>query len=144
VSFTDWLLFLHVLSAFALVGALAVFWALVLATRPVAPVLSSIAAGRIVRPTTVLVIAGTVGTLVFGVWLAIDIDGYQLWDGWILAALILWAVSGWLGNRAGHEFTKTMEPGGAPESRRLGLRFHTASSLVVAIILVLMIWKPGA
>jgi uncharacterized membrane protein len=142
VELYDWLLFFHVLSAFALVGAVTVFWALVFATRPNAPMLSQDAAGAIARPTNVLVIAGTVGTLIFGIWLAIDHDDFQIWDGWVLAALVLWAVSGGLGDRAGKAFTKAM--GGSLEDRRRGLVFHSASSVVLLVILVLMIYKPGA
>jgi uncharacterized membrane protein len=142
MSFYDWLLFLHVLSAFALVGAITAFWALVLATKPSTPMLSQNAAGAIARPTNVLVIAGTVGTLVFGVWLAIDHDDYQVWDGWILAALVLWAVDGWLGDQAGKAFTRAME--GSLEQRRRGLIFHTAATVGVLVILILMIFKPGA
>jgi hypothetical protein len=142
VSFYDWLLFLHVLSAFLLVGALATFWALVLATKPSAPVLSQEAAGLVARPANAVVIAGTIGTLVFGVWLAIDHDDYQVWDGWILAALVGWVISGWLGDQSGKAFTRAM--GGSLEDRRRGLLFHTGSSLVVLAVLVLMIFKPGA
>jgi uncharacterized membrane protein len=142
VIWSDWLLFFHVLSAFALVGSMATFWALVLATRPASPLLSQSAAGGVVRPTNVLVIIGTVGTIVFGVWLAIDLDRYHVWDGWILAAIILWAIAGFLGDQSGKAFTKAMD--GSLEDRRRGLRFHSAGSLVILAILVLMIWKPGA
>jgi uncharacterized membrane protein len=138
----DWLLFLHVLSAFLLVGSLTAFWALVAGTRPSAPLLTQDAAGAIARPTNVLVIAGTVGTIVFGIWLAIDHDDYQVWDGWILASLVLWGVSGALGARSGRAFTKAME--GSLEERRRGLVFHTGASIAVLAILILMIFKPGA
>lgn len=138
----DWLLFLHVLSAFALVGAMAAFWGLVAATRPGAPMLSQAAAGRLARPTNVVVIAGTVGTLVFGIWLAIAHDVYQVWDGWVLGSLVLWGLSGYLGDQSGKAFTRAME--GSLEERSRGLRFHTAGSAAIFVILVLMIWKPGA
>ena len=46
------------------------------------------------RVGTALVMIGISGTIVFGVWLAISLDRYQLWDGWIIAALVLWAVGG--------------------------------------------------
>jgi uncharacterized membrane protein len=142
VELYDWLLFLHVLSAFALVGALTVFWALVVGTRPAKPVLTQDAAATIVRPANVLVIAGTLGTILFGIWLAIDHDDYQVWDAWILASLVLWAVDGWLGQEAGKAFTKAMD--GSLEARRRGLLFHTAASVVVLVILILMMFKPGA
>lgn len=142
MEFYDWLLFLHVLSAFLLVGSMTAFWALVLGTRPGRPLLTQDAAGAVARPTNVLVIAGSVGALVFGVWLAIDHDDYQVWDGWILASLVLWAVAGGLGERSGRAFTRAMD--GSLEARRRGLLFHTGASLAVLLILILMIYKPGA
>ena len=138
----DWLLFLHVLSAFLLVGSMTAFWALVVGTRPARPVLTQDAAGAIARPTNALVVAGTVGTLVFGIWLAIDHDDFQVWDGWVLASLVLWALAGGLGERSGKAFTKAME--GSLEERRRGLLLHTGSSAAVLVILILMIFKPGA
>ena len=36
--------------------------------------------------------AGGLGVIVFGVWLALEVDGYELWDGWIVAAIVLWFV----------------------------------------------------
>lgn len=141
----DWILFLHVLSAFSLVAALTVFWTLVLATRPASPVLSQEASGHVVRPVTVASIAGTVGTLLFGVWLAIQSDDYRVWDGWVLASLVLWAVAGGLGDQAGRSFTRAMAgEDEAPGQRRRGLLFHTGASAVVVVILLLMIFKPGA
>ena len=135
----DWLLFLHVLSAFIVVGALTALWALIAATRPAAPILSPDSAMRFGRPAGALVGAGMGGVLVFGIWLAIDVDGYELWDPWILASLVLWALSGWVGGRAGQAFER--DPVG---QRQAGIRFQTASSVAILVILVLMIWKPGA
>ena len=80
-----------------------------------------------------------VGVLVFGIWLAIDIDGYELWDGWILASLVIWALAGWAGDRAGRAFAE--DPVGG---RRRGIRFQALNSVGILVILVLMIWKPGA
>ena len=139
MSLYDWLLFLHVLSAFLLVGGLAALWALVLATRPAAPILGADGAMRFGRVSGPLVGAGGLGTIVFGIWLAIDVDGYELWDGWILASLILWVVGTWSGAQAGREFNR--DPVGR---RRAGIRLQTLNSLAVLVILVLMIWKPGA
>lgn len=79
------------------------------------------------------------GVLVFGIWLAIDVDGYELWDPWILASLVLWAVSGWAGGKAGQAFER--DPVG---QRRAGIRFQAVYSIIVVVVLVLMIWKPGA
>jgi uncharacterized membrane protein len=144
VTFTDWLLFFHVISAFSLVAALTVFWTLVLAGRE-RSVLPGETAEAIARPANVLVIIGTLGTVVFGIWLAIKIDGYELWDGWILASLILWAISSGLGQRSGVAFMRYSKGGpDAEQAWREGLRFHSATSVIVLVILILMIWKPGA
>jgi uncharacterized membrane protein len=139
VSLYDWLLFLHVLSAAILVGSLASLWALVFATRPAAPILAGESAMRFGKLGGPLVGVGMVGTIVFGIWLAIDVAGYELWDGWILASLILWVIAAWSGGRAGKEFQE--DPVGR---RRSGIRFQSFNSLIVLVILVLMIWKPGA
>jgi hypothetical protein len=145
VDFTDWMLFLHVLSAFALVGGLAAFWALVLATRPARSLISGSAAGSFAAPTGAVVGIGTGGTLVFGVILAIDIDGYELWDGWILAAIVLWAIGTGFGQRSGVELTRAgIGAPEAPAARRRGVLLLAGSSLASLIILILMIWKPGA
>ena len=86
-----------------------------------------------------LVGAGMMVALVFGVWLAIDVDGYELWDGWILASLILWAFAGAMGARGGQAFEK--DPVGG---RAAGIRYQAITSLAILAILLLMIWKPGA
>lgn len=135
----DWLLFLHVLSAVILVGALTALWSLVLATQPASPILGADGAMRFGRLGGPLVGVGMVGTIVFGIWLAIDVDGYELWDGWILGSLVLWAFAGWAGGKAGKEFQR--DPVGG---RSAGIRFQALNSLAVLVILVMMIWKPGA
>ena len=93
----DWLLLLHVLSAFVAVGALTALWALILGTRGAAPLLDPRSAMVFGRTGGILVGVGMMGALIFGIWLAIDVDAYELWDGWILASLVLWAIGGWAG-----------------------------------------------
>ena len=133
----DWLLFLHVLSAFVVVGALVVLWGLVLGTRA-EPAFDGAAAGSIGKGAGIAVGAGLVATLIFGIWLAVEVEGYGLLDGWILASLILWAFSGFAGDRAGRA------AGRGPEGRRTWIRLQAVNSFVVLLILALMIWKPGA
>ncbi len=135
----DWLLSLHLLSAVLLGGALTGFWALVLGTRPAGATLTAAGAERLNRPLTVAVSIGALGTLVFGVWLAIVQDAYHVWDGWIVAAIVLWAAGTGLGQRAGTAFADS-----GPAARRNGIVLHAASSAAILAVLVLMIWKPGA
>lgn len=120
----EWLLFLHVLSAFSLGTAYVVLWVALLG--------GDRAAGRMTRTANILASVGLPGVFVFGVWLAIDADDYHPWDGWILAALALWAIAGETGRRAG-----------ALGQPRAPL-FLTVSSATVLLLLVDMIYKPGA
>jgi hypothetical protein len=135
VSLDDWILALHLLSAFALVGAMVVLWFgyLVLRADGAAPA----GLGRLFTVGSIAVGIGLAGTLVFGVWLSISLDGYEPWDGWVLAALALWAIAGGTGDRAGR---LSREPGGVQRA----LVLHTVSSLAIVLILIDMIWKPGA
>ena len=136
---TDWLLSLHLLSAVALGAAMTAFWALVVATRTADGAFSHLSMQRVSKPLTAVMSVGIVGTLVFGLWLAIVEDEFQPWDAWIIAAIVLWAVGTELGRRAGTAFDSE-----APDARSRGLLLHAASSAAVVLILVLMIWKPGS
>ena len=105
MTFSDWLLFFHVASAFALVAALVVYWTIAIAARNVERPVDSMRYFRVAKPANVLIIVGTLGTLIFGIWLAIDFDAYQVWDGWILAAIVLWAISSSISSRSSEELT---------------------------------------
>ena len=160
MSLYDWLVFLHIAAAFALVAALVVYWVVAVAARDVDRPNDSLRYFRIAKPANVLVIAGTVGTLVFGVWLAIYDDAYKLWDGWILAALVLWAVAAGTGQRGGVTYANAAKLAGrlAGEGRgdepneelrtllkdRRAMWLNIVSSLAVLVLLVDMIYKPGA
>jgi cytochrome bd-type quinol oxidase subunit 2 len=135
LSLDNWITALHLLSAFALVGAMVVLWFAYLVVR--ADGTASAALGRLFKVGAVVVGIGLTGTLVFGVWLSISLDGYELWDGWVLAALVLWAIAGGTGDRAGKV---SREPGGLQQA----LVLHAVSSLAIVLILIDMIWKPGA
>lgn len=139
MDLSDWLLFLHVLGAFVAVGALTALWGLLLGTRGTAPLFDPPAALQFGRISGILVGVGMTAALVFGIWLAIDLDAYELWNGWILASLVLWAIGGWAGGQAGKAFES--DP---LANRAKGIRFHAINSVAVLVILVLMLWKPGA
>ena len=113
----EFVLFLHVLAAFML-GATVVLSGAV--------VLGAAVPERTVRLSNLLWDVGGIGTLIFGVWLALD--EYSLLDGWILAALVLWAIATELGRRARTE----LKP------------WHWLRALVVVLLLIDMVWKPGA
>ena len=89
----------------------------------------------------VLWAAGGLGTLVFGIWLAIDLKRYQPWDGWIIAAIVLWGAATELGRRA--EVGLKADAGDAADRSR-AVMFHWLRALTVLALLVVMIYKPGA
>ena len=113
----EFVLFLHVLAAFMLGATVVIASAVVLGAATPEPA---------VRLSNILWDVGGIGTLVFGVWLALD--AYDLLDGWILAALVLWAIATELGRRA----------------RTDPHPWHWLRAIVVVLILADMVFKPGA
>jgi uncharacterized membrane protein len=159
VSFDDWTLALHVLSAFAYVGGMILFWVLIFAVRRTDTPEGTIRMGPVVRVGNAAVGIGAGGTILLGIWLAFSYGGYDIWDGWILAALVLWLVAAELGRGTGKAYlegmTKAQQLRAAGETgpnaellainrTSYGLILHAATSVVVLLILVEMIWKPGA
>ena len=126
----DWLLFLHVLAAFMLASTVVTHSAVVLG----AP-----AGERAVSVANIMWDIGGLATLVLGIWLAIDVDGYEVWDGWILAAIVLWLVATGLGQ----DVRRTVGAGGDVAAGRAAT-MHWLRTLTILALLVLMIWKPGA
>ena len=159
MSFDDWMLALHVLSAFAYVGGIILFWVLIVAVRQTDTPAGTIRMEPIVKVGNVAVGIGGVGTILLGIWLAFRLDGYAIWDGWIVAALVLWAVAGAFGQRTGVAYmrgmtrAKQLEAAGqtGPSTELLavnrtsaGVVLHSLASLAVLLILLDMIFKPGA
>ena len=159
MSFVDWALAFHVLSAFAYVGGLVVFWVLVFAVRRVDTPEETLRMAPIVKVGNIAVGIGATGTIVIGIYLAFAVDSYAIWDGWIIAALVLWAVSAELGRRTGAAYQQGMDKAkeldaagqkGSDESllalnrTHAGLVLHSLTSVVVLLILLDMIFKPGA
>ena len=116
-QFYDWLLFFHVASAFALVAALVTFWSIAIAARNVDRPADSVRYFKIARPANILIVVGTMGTLIFGIWLAIDASAYQAWDGWVLIALALWFVAAGTGQRGGQTYAEAAKLGSELDGR---------------------------
>lgn len=131
MSTYDWLLFLHMIGAFAAMGSVVVFSVLLASGgRVAAPELTFL--GRRLWDV------GGMLTLVFGVWLALDLDQYDFFDGWILLALLLWAVAGAAGIRLGLAFSGDEPP--PPGSVN---PLYAVMAVSVTALLVVMIYKPG-
>jgi len=159
VSLDDWILALHVLSAFAYVAGIVLFWILVVAIRQIDTPEGTIRLWPVVKVGNASVGIGAGGTIILGIWLAFSAGGYDVWDGWIVAAIVLWLISAELGRRTGGAYMqglgKAQELRAAgqtgPSSELLalnrtstGVLLHTLTSVVVLLILIDMIWKPGA
>ena len=126
----DWLLFLHVLAAFLLVAGLTAYGVLLLEGG------GEVVRRVLVRPAGALWNVGGLGVLVFGVWLALYLDGYELWDGWIIAAIVLWLVA----SGAGGQLERAVREGQFAGTRRL----YVVMALASLALLIDMIFKPGA
>ena len=123
----DWLLFLHLIGAFAMMGSVVAFSTLLVAGERVAGPQLVFLGRRLFE------VGGSL-TLIFGIWLAFD--DYSITDGWILGALVLWFVGGGSGSRVGELYNK-----GEGARARQPLIVMTVATLA---ILILMIFKPGA
>ena len=123
----DWLLFLHLIAAFLLAATIVMYSAVALGAA---------APGRTLFIADRCWDVGGLGTLIFGIWLALNLDQYDFFDGWILGALALWFVATWLGQSVQRRMACGDTSGVAA--------MHWIRTLVVIGLLVLMVWKPGA
>ena len=115
MNFYDWMLALHLLAAFAIASALVLYSVLVFNGRRMESPEQTKFLFRIAPIGTPLIGGGSVLALILGVILAIDSDRYEIWNGWIIAAIVLWALMGAIGERTGTYYTdvqKLAEEGG--------------------------------
>jgi hypothetical protein len=159
VATYEWLLFLHVLSAFALVGAEVLFTFLILWLWRTDLPADIVRVSGLSKLGSALVGIGAGGTLVFGVILAFEADSYAIWDPWIVAALVLWMAFAAVGRRVGMAYDavgakgrELVAAGRNEPSSELGamlrsssaLNWHLASLAIVVLFLLDMIFKPWA
>jgi uncharacterized membrane protein len=158
VGFSDWLLALHLLAAFALTAALVLYTAVMVAGWAVDRPRRASAYFRLAAIGGPLVGAGAGLALLFGIALAIDLDEYDPWDGWIIVSIVLWAIGSATGTRVGAHYTGAQQLverlAGAGDdasaelaaqlSDRRAMTLHAVTVAAFAAVLVLMIFKPGA
>jgi hypothetical protein len=124
------LLFFHLIAAFLLAITVVMY--------------SALALGATSSPRMLFVAdrcwdVGGLGTLVFGIWLALNLDQYDFFDFWILLALVLWVVATGLGQGVQRRMgTEDVRAARAVNS------MHWLRTIVVIALLVTMVWKPGA
>jgi hypothetical protein len=159
VSFEDWIFALHLLSAATLVGSLVMSWIVFVPLRSADTPAATLSLNRVVMVGAAATAFGLVGAIAFGIWLTILRDTFQVWDGWVITAIALWAIATVALLRA---FVESAKP--AAKARALvatgendrsaelaalnrtstGLALRALASAATVLIVVDMIWKPGA
>jgi hypothetical protein len=89
-----------------------------------------------------------------GVYLAIASNRYEIWNLWVIVAIVLTLAFGGIGQRSGAYYTDVQrlaeQPGadGAEVLARLqaptGARLHLATVVLFLLIVLDMVFKPGA
>jgi Predicted integral membrane protein (DUF2269) len=159
MSFEDWIFALHLLSAATLVGALVMTWIVVVALLSADTADATLSLHRVSAVGTPAVLVGLVGAIGFGIWLAILRDAFHVWDGWVIAAIVLWAIAAAAIVRSIGEYAKPVErarqlsasgeTGPNAELAALnrtptGLMLRALASAAIVLIVIDMIYKPGA
>jgi hypothetical protein len=159
VSFEDWIFAIHLLMAATLVGALVMSWILTVALRSVDTAGTTLSFNRVAIVGATILGVGLVGVIGFGIWLAILRDAFQVWDGWVIAAIILWCIATAAIVRAVAEYRKPAERARAliasgeagPDAELAALNRTTTALLMravasaaIVLIVIDMVYKPGA
>jgi len=152
VSFYSWMLALHLLAAFAAASALVLFSVLVFSGRRMTSLEETRLLFRVGAIGGPLVGAGMGLALVFGIILALKSSEFEIWNGWIIAGFVLWALAGAAGGRTGTYYTsvqKLADQGNEAEVlARLraptGALWHFATLALFVLLLLDMVFKPGA
>jgi hypothetical protein len=153
VDFYDWMIALHLLSAFAVAAALVLFSVLVFSGRRMTTLEETRTLFRLAPVGTILITGGIGLVLIFGIILSLDSDTFEIWDPWIIAAIVLWAIMGGVGQRSGKYYAdvQKLAEGGGDEAEVIGrLRASEGAMLhyltvgLFVLILLDMVFKPGA
>jgi hypothetical protein len=159
MTFEDWIFSIHLLFAATLVGSLVMSWIVVVSMRTADTPATTLNLHWVALVATGATIVGLGGVIVLGIWLAILRIEFHPWDGWVIAAIVLWAVATVALLRSFVEYEKPArkakaliaagQTGTSPELTALnrtaiGLALRVVASLAVVLIVVDMIWKPGA
>jgi hypothetical protein len=159
VSFEDWIFSIHLLGAATLVGSLVMSWIVVVALRTAHTPDATLSLHRVAIVGVVATCVGLVVAIAFGIWLAILRTAFHPWDGWVIAAIVLWTVATTLLLRSFVEYEKparkasALLTAGVTEANAeltalnrssTGLVLRAIASVAIVLIVVDMIWKPGA
>lgn len=159
MTFEDWIFAIHLLFAATLVGSLVMSWIVVVSGLTADTPERTLNLHRVGLVATWATVVGLVGVIIVGLWLAILRVDFHPWDGWVIAAIVLWAIATAALLRSFVEYAKPIEKakalvssGAAGASAELtalnrtstGLLLRAVASAAIVLIVIDMIWKPGA
>ena len=159
MTFEDWIFSLHLLMAATLVGSLVMSWIVVVSMRTADTPAATLSLHRVALVATGATIVGLAGVIVLGIWLAILRIEFHPWDGWVIAAIVLWCIAAVALWRSFVEYSKPVakaralvaagETSASAELTALnrsstGLVLRAVASAAIVLIVIDMIWKPGA
>ena len=159
MTFEDWIFSIHLLFAATLVGSLVMSWIVVVSMRTADTPDATLGLHRVGMVATGATIVGLVGVITLGIWLAILRVNFHPWDGWVIGAIVLWSIATVALLRSFVEYAKPVEKaralassgqtGSSAELTALnrtstGLLLRVLASAAIVLIVVDMIWKPGA
>jgi hypothetical protein len=159
MTFEDWIFSLHLLTAATLVGSLVMSWIVVVSMRTADTPAATLSLHRVAMVASGATIVGLIGAIAFGIWLAVLRIDFHPWDGWVIAAIVLWSIATTALLRSLVEYAKpahkakaliaSARTAASPELRALnrtstGLVLRAVASAAIVLIVIDMIWKPGA
>jgi hypothetical protein len=159
MTFEDWIFSIHLLFAATLVGSLVMSWIVVVSMRTADTPDATLSLHRVGIVATGATILGLVGVITLGIWLAILRVDFHPWDGWVIGAIVLWSIATAAMLRSFVEYAKPVEKakalvssgqtGASAELTALnrtstGLLLRALGSAAIVLIVIDMIWKPGA
>jgi hypothetical protein len=159
MTFEDWIFSFHLLFAATLVGSLVMSWIVVVSMRTADTPAATLSLHRVGMVATGATIIGLAGVIALGIWLTVLRVDFHPWDGWVIAAIVLWSIATVALLRSFVEYGKPIEKaralatsgqtGTSAELTALnrtstGLVLRVLASVAIVLIVVDMIWKPGA
>ena len=93
MNLQDWVFALHLVAAATLVGGLVMSWIVVVALRTVEDPDGTLSLNRVGLVATGAIVIGLPAVISLGIWLALLRPELHPWDGWAIAAILLWAIA---------------------------------------------------
>jgi hypothetical protein len=159
MSYVDWIFALHLLTAATLVGGFVMTWIVVVALRTASAPDATLSLNRVATVGAVIILVGFLGTIALGVWTATLRPELRPWHGWAIAAIVLWAIAAAAALGSYVEYAKPVAKakellasgltGPSEELTALnrtttGLLLRALASAAIVLIVIDMIYKPGA